>query len=776
MPRELAEAVRTRRRWARSPLAAGIILIALGAAVMSGWILHIPVLLFLMPGFIPTAISTAVSFILAGIGLCLVAEDEPRIPGITAVGIALMTIVALVLAEHATGIETGTDLVSLQAWLPRISTHPGRMSVATACAFALAAAAILTAPRLSRPSVAVFVKASSVFVGLIGILGIVGFLVNAQLLFPQYFFSGLTIHTCLGLVVLAAGLMSAWQRFPWGRSRLFARDDDRITFLGASILAGIAFVGGILSFAILQGRVQSLVESNVTASLTRRTELFQEFIELREMNARIVATRPAVIRNLRAIQARADDGSNLANIRAVVDGFLEQGYSAVAYLGTDGHVIASAGTFKEPQLAAPLETPSKGQLLWNEGYLLRDRIPMRDSSGEVGVALTEQPLPVLTRLSRKVLGSGETGDMGLCFARDARLTCFPQRLEPRAFSTAMLNPAGEPFPMTRALRGESGITITRDYRGKNVVAAFGPVGKTGLGMVVRVDAAEIFLPIRERLEIVIAVLIGLVVAGTLLLRSRVKPLATKLMDAEAVARQKNVELALANEAKDRFLASMSHELRTPLNAIIGFTGTLLMRLPGPLNAEQEKQLKTVQTGGRHLLALINDLLDLAKIEAGKVELRLEPCACQQVIEEVVSALRPLAEAKGLQFIVEMPAQPLAVRTDRRALSQIIINLASNAIKFTARGSVRIRLSSRESGATREAEIAVEDTGIGIQREDGERLFAAFAQIDTTHRHEGTGLGLHLSQKLAELLGGRIAFHSEPGKGSTFTLTLAPEAT
>jgi PAS domain S-box-containing protein len=241
---------------------------------------------------------------------------------------------------------------------------------------------------------------------------------------------------------------------------------------------------------------------------------------------------------------------------------------------------------------------------------------------------------------------------------------------------------------------------------------------------------------------------------------------------EQALQEKNVELALANEAKDRFLASMSHELRTPLNAIVGFTGTLLMRLPGPLNAEQEKQLKTVQTGGRHLLALINDLLDLARIEAGKVELRLEPCMCREVIEEVAYALRPLAEAKGLQFIVEMPAQPLVVRTDRRALSQIILNLASNAIKFTEQGSVRLRLSQREEGAIREVVVCVEDTGIGIGREDSEKLFAAFAQIHTARRrHEGTGLGLHLSQKLAELLGGRIAFSSVPGKGSAFTLAL-----
>ncbi|HUF79618.1 MAG TPA: PAS domain S-box protein [Burkholderiales bacterium] len=240
----------------------------------------------------------------------------------------------------------------------------------------------------------------------------------------------------------------------------------------------------------------------------------------------------------------------------------------------------------------------------------------------------------------------------------------------------------------------------------------------------------------------------------------------------------NVELARAMQAKDRFLATMSHELRTPLNAILGFTGTLLMKLPGPLNADQEKQLKMVQAGARHLLALINDLLDLAKIEAGKVELNLEPTACQSVLDEVVAALRPLAEGKGLDLRMA-PApqalQVLQVRTDRRALSQILLNLLNNAIKFTERGSVSVRVGRRDVEGKPTIEFSVVDTGIGIRQEDQEMLFAAFTQVDATNRHqEGTGLGLHLSQKLAELLNGRIVFQSEKGKGSTFTLQLAEQ--
>jgi PAS domain S-box-containing protein len=242
---------------------------------------------------------------------------------------------------------------------------------------------------------------------------------------------------------------------------------------------------------------------------------------------------------------------------------------------------------------------------------------------------------------------------------------------------------------------------------------------------------------------------------------------------ERALQDKNVELENASLAKDRFLASMSHELRTPLNAIIGFTGTLLMKLPGPINEAQEKQLRTVQTSARHLLSLINDLLDLAKIESGKVELVPEPVQCQGVVQDVVAGLRPSAESKGLAFEAEVSPPDLVVRADRRALSQILLNLANNAIKFTEQGRVDIRVSRRVQGGATLTEFSVEDTGSGIRAEDQARLFQAFTQVDASRkrRHEGTGLGLHLSRKLAELLGGRISLRSEPGQGSTFTLTL-----
>lgn len=239
---------------------------------------------------------------------------------------------------------------------------------------------------------------------------------------------------------------------------------------------------------------------------------------------------------------------------------------------------------------------------------------------------------------------------------------------------------------------------------------------------------------------------------------------------EQVLKEKNVELERANLAKDRFLATMSHELRTPLNAILGFTSLMLMRLPGPLTGDQEKQLKAVQSSGKHLLSLINDLLDLAKIDSGSVPLSLEAVVWQTEISEVTEALRPAAMDKGLALDVVLPDGELTSRVDRRLIRQVMMNIVSNAIKYTRQGGVTVSLTLVDGARGSHILVAVEDTGVGVSAEEMAHLFKPFSRVgEQPDKPEGTGLGLHLSKRFMELIGGRIEVSSQPGVGSRFTL-------
>jgi PAS domain S-box-containing protein len=256
------------------------------------------------------------------------------------------------------------------------------------------------------------------------------------------------------------------------------------------------------------------------------------------------------------------------------------------------------------------------------------------------------------------------------------------------------------------------------------------------------------------------------------LREKVQEATAELAEQNELLRRQALELEQASAMKSQFLANVSHELRTPLNAIIGYTHLLLDGVSGDLSSGLRDKLGRVDSNAQHLLSVINDLLDIARIESGKMPVHLEPLLLPELVHEVMTEVEPLIARTTLQVTYRVPEDLPEIESDRKKVKQILLNLLSNALKFTPHGSVSIDVCRADGHVA----VAVRDTGIGISEEAQRRLFEAFGQPDSSYarRAGGTGLGLSICRRLASLLGGDITVESQLGVGSTFTLLLPAE--
>ncbi len=253
------------------------------------------------------------------------------------------------------------------------------------------------------------------------------------------------------------------------------------------------------------------------------------------------------------------------------------------------------------------------------------------------------------------------------------------------------------------------------------------------------------------------------------LRKAHEELEAKVAERTGELARANIKLKEIDRLKSEFLATMSHELRTPLNSIIGFTGIILKGIAGEINEEQRKQLSMVYGSAKHLLSLINDILDLSRIESGRMEIAVENFHIEEIVSQVEQLLSPMVTQKGLQFITEIQDGIPELRSDRKKIFQILLNLVNNSVKFTNEGEIKIKCRAEDNNLF----VTISDTGIGIKEENMAYLFEAFRQIDGTaqRRYQGAGLGLYLCKKLVSLLGGEIWAQSEYGKGSRFMFKL-----
>jgi signal transduction histidine kinase/PAS domain-containing protein len=255
------------------------------------------------------------------------------------------------------------------------------------------------------------------------------------------------------------------------------------------------------------------------------------------------------------------------------------------------------------------------------------------------------------------------------------------------------------------------------------------------------------------------------------LERKIQAATTDIAQQNELLRRQAIELEQASLLKSQFLANMSHEFRTPLNAMLGYTSMLLQGVAGPIEGPARRQLARIESNGRHLLTIINEILDISRIEAGRMPLQVSRFKIPELVNEVRAELEPIILRSKLNVTIDLPRDLRTISSDRQKVKQILLNLLSNALKFTHQGTITI--SARQRLNQRNVELAVSDTGIGIAPADQERIFEDFRQLDNspTRAYGGTGLGLSICRRLAQMLDGTISLQSQSGVGSTFTLTL-----
>ncbi len=788
--------------------------ILIGAAALLGWWLGVEPLKRGLPGGVAMNPATALSFILAGACLWLVRAEPVSRPA-RRLAAALAATVALIgllrLGGYLFGAEVGIDqLLFRERLVDLVTGRPSRMAPNTALCFLLLAAALLTLNRRTRRGrwpAQYFAVAATV----IAALPLLGYAYGVSSLTGVAAFIPMALNTALAFLALSAGVLSARAdrgllAAVWG-TRPSVRGQVNVGF-GVALLilvltGGVSLWSNLRSSAsarerrasfIRRSEIEHLFDNVVDAETGQRGYLLTGDVKFLKPYTRALDSLPARLGRVRAlVREHPSQAARLAALEPLIRdkmAELEQTNALrrerrapealrIVQSGRGHRLMDSI----RDAVAAMVQEENALVADWDARLGAADRVSIvtNVAAGLFAVVFLLAAALVINRdMSKR-----EHAEAAL---RESESRLF-QILEALPVAVFVVDAAGRPYYANQ---------VSQEILGKGIVPDAAP---DQIGQVYQAYVAGTDQPYPSGRIPVVRALAGERVHATDLeihRPDRVVPVevwAAPVLDAQGrsafaiaafsdVTERKRAEdevrrardaAEAANRAKSDFLAKMSHELRTPLNSIIGFSEVLEDGTFGPLNDKQRRYVTNVLTSGRQLLQLINDILDLSKVEAGRMELALSEFDPAAALHEVRTIVAALAQQKHLVLEVEVSEALPRLTADQTKFKQILYNLLSNAIKFTPDGGrVRVTAGLAPDGeAEGGLEIAVADTGIGLSPEDRERIFGEFEQIDTAYGRlqQGTGLGLALTRKLVELHGGRIRVESEPGHGSTFTFLL-----
>jgi len=536
---------------ARLTRIAAFALLGLGIFVLTGWFTQRAGMVQLQAGMVAMVANTALCFVLAGLGLLMLAarRDTWRIP-ILALASVLLLLPGLVLMEALGWGTFGLDATGFHAWLQDGNPHPGRMAPNTCVGFMLAACVMggLWSPQ--SPITARVVRLLLYALATVGLTGFVGYWLKTDVVF-EWNNVRMAIPTAVGLLILASGLWSA--RAARGAVPL-TPPGVRITRTAAFVLVVAVLASGLSGFAILVGQTEAAITRSLNQKLDMRVALLEEALYDTRAASRALAAQLQLVWRLEPQRDHAEGTRRSADIFYSLVG---PEFLGVTVLDASGRPILKKGQLVQaPAISVPLVASGDERLMWANGLVLRTRTVLRVGGDVAGTLVSDQKLPRLAGELTNHAGLGKSGEIRLCAKAPPHLIkCFPDSGVSRMLSLADGTPSPTALPIVRALAGESGRAVTRDYRGRSVMAAFGPLAQGRLGLVVKQDTYEIYAPIRQRLQWMLPLMATLIGAGLLLLRRQVKPLAMALAASEHDQR-------LAREQLSAVVGSISDGLIT----------------------------------------------------------------------------------------------------------------------------------------------------------------------------------------------------------------------
>ncbi len=521
--------------------------LALGAVTLLGWALGNPSMVRLRPDWTPMVVNTAMAFVVCGVGLfsaSLRGDWSARVAMLVGVVAALIAVEELCVLIF--DISPALSLPELHRPLQPDYPHPGRMAPNTALCFLLFGAGLLALLRSPRERVMDWVQRAAIAVLSIGLLGVIGYSLQLEYLYGWTGVVRMAVHTGVGMIVLGIGLWNLVRARSGASPVSDGKEVAGVYRTATLLLLLVAASAGIGGFAFLQSQVEQQVRDALRQMKVDRIVLFDQVIQDRSGRAKVVSDDPELAPLLRALALAPQDPATVNALRGWAGSLRGNGFSSVI-VETAAQRWQLSGAPVQPALLVTLQGNNPGWLLWHDGFVLRRSLQVHDAAGMAGSLITEQQLQALDTVNAATNRLGESGEMAVCAADAISLHCFPLRSRPRPYSTPRIM-AGQPLPMDYAIRGKSGSIIASDYRQHRVLAAYGPIGNTGLGLVVKRDIAEIYAPIRDQFQRIVIFIGGLLLGGLWLMRRRLRPLLRTLEDSRAQARASSARFEAAVES------------------------------------------------------------------------------------------------------------------------------------------------------------------------------------------------------------------------------------